>query len=276
MKYIKTQQDLKVELSEQLDVLCDFCKQIDNGKLHYAKHLATLLRVLVHLTPDSKSLFYLLNKQHSMKFCSTGKTYPKYKDIIYLLTLITPARKFIVNGGSLESELVFVPNLNKNKNPMKWISFDKWYRDPVFIFNKESNDGLIMLEQKPGSKLVVSRSKIITYFANKDGGAHVDDQVNLDMYSLSKSLSSMEYEDIKPQTTYKPGEKYVPGIPIQNSLHAALRQIAYEIITTIHKEFGLQPSYNPSHQNILGYEIGETHDHCVRFNPSTRQVSTTY
>lgn len=52
--------------------------------------------------------------------------------------------------------------------------------------------------------------------------------------------------------------QFVPGIPIKNPLQSALRQIAYEIITTIHKEFGLLPSYDPTHQNILGYEISET------------------
>lgn len=276
MKYTKTRQDYIVELGEQFDLLCDYCKQLDNGKLHYSKPLATLIRVLVHLTPDSKSLFYHLKKQHLMKFCSTSKTYPKYNDIIYLMTLINPARKFSIKDGNLESELVFVPNLDKNRNPSRWISFDKWYSDPILITNKENNDGLILLEQKPGSKLVITRKKVITYFANKDGGGHVDSEVDLDMFNLSKSLSSMEYEDVKPQSSYNPGEQYVPGLPIKNSLHAILRQIAYELIITISNEFAMVPSYNPSHQTILGYEIGETHDTCVRFNPSTRQVSTTY
>ncbi|PFL23253.1 hypothetical protein COJ07_06665 [Bacillus cereus] len=276
MIYRKTEKDYLDDLSEQLDLLIDYCAQIDQGKLLYTKPMGALLRVLVHQTPKSTSLFTHLQRQHLMKFCSTSNTYPNNDNIIFLMTLITPAQKLPVSSGQIiNSDLVFVPNLNRNKNHKSWITFDQWYNSPIFIVNKESDDGLIMLEQKPGSKLVITRKMIITYFSNKDGGTHVDSQVNVDMYNLSKSLSSIAYHDTKSQHSYKPGEKYVPGIPYQNSLHAALRQIAHEIISTIQREFGLKFSYNPSHTNIIGYKIEETFDTCIRFDPKTRRTSIT-
>lgn len=276
MNYTKTKTDYLDELHEQLDLLIDYCNQFDQGKLHYAKPMASALRVLVHDGKNDKSLFLLLESKKTMKFCSTSKLYRNYEDIIYLATLITPARKPIIKNGNINDyELKFVPNLSRNINPKNWINFDDWYNLPVFIHNKDKEDGLIMLEQKPGSKLIVNRSKIINYFRNKDGGGHVDPKVNSDMYNLSKSLSSIAYQDIKPLHTYKLGEKYVPAIPFQNSLHAALRQIAHEIILTIRKEFGLKISYNPSHKIMIGYKIEQAFDTCVRFDPVTRQVSTT-
>lgn len=277
INYTRTYQDYLNELNEQLELLCDYCRQMDQGNLRYAKPLATLVRVLVHQTPKSNSLFYLMGKQQSMKFCSSSKTYQNKKNIIYLVTLIHVAKKISFELDGLKIKPVYVPNLDRNINHMRWLKYDDWYENIVFINNKENNDGLIKLEQEPGSKLTISRKKIITYFANKAGGAHFSKKVDEDLYYLSKSLSSMEYEDVKPQNLYKPGEKYVPGIPIENSLHAALRQIAYELIQTIVREFGLKPTYVGTHKDILGYDVDKAaYEMCVRFNPKTREVSTTH
>lgn len=275
IKYTKTESDYLDDLNDQLELLIDYCQQMDQGKLLYSKPMATLLRVLVHQTPGSTSLFTHLNKQRSMKFCSTSKIYSEHNDILYLVTLITPGKKAIIRDGRvIDYEYNFVPNLDRNTNHKNWITFDEWYNLPIYIVNKDSDDGLIMLEQRQGSKLVVARKDVITFFSNKDGGAHVDAKLNIDMHSLSKSLSSAAYEDIKPQSSYRPGEKYVPGIPYQNTLHAALRQITHEMILTIRKEFGLRFSYNPSHKSIIGYKIDRTYDTCVRYDPVTRQIST--
>ncbi|WP_147535626.1 hypothetical protein [Bacillus marasmi] len=274
MNYRRTESDLIEDLSNQLDLLIDYCVQLDSGKMNYALPLATLIRVLAYDGPSSKSLFSLLKRKEDMMFCSTSNTYPKQDDIIHLITLITPVFKpEIENGRVVNQELIFVPNLNRNINHKTWVSFDDWANSPIFIYNKDNNDGLIMLEQKPGSKLVISRLDLIKYFVNKSGGAHIDSKVNFDMYYLEKALSSMEYHDVKSLDSYKPGDKYVPGIPIRSPLHAAIRQIAHELILTIRKEFNMGRNYNPSHKKMIGYTIDKTTDKCVRYNPETRQIS---
>lgn len=275
MNYSRTESDYLEELSTQSELLIDYCDQLDSGKTNYVLPLATLIRVLVRDgSPSSKSLFYLLNKKETMKFCSTSTVYKDYEDVLYLLTLITPAYKPIIdNGRIINQESVFVPNLNRNVTHKNWVSFDDWFNYPVFIYNKGSNDGLIKLEQTKESKLLVSRWDIINYFSNKSGGTHVSQKVNMDMYTLEKGLSSMEYHDNKPIESYRPGEKHVPGIPFKGPLHAAIRQIAHEIILTIRKEFNMGRNYNPSHKKIIGYTIEKATDRCVRFNPLTRQMS---
>jgi hypothetical protein len=243
--------------------------------MNYALPLATLIRVLVRDgSPSSKSLFYLLNKKETMKFCSTSNVYRAHDNILYLLTLITAAYKPVIeNGRIINQEPVFVPNLNRNITHKNWISFDEWFNCPIFIYNKESYDGLIKLEQTEDSKLIISRWDIINYFSNKSGGTHISPKVNMDMYTLEKGLGSMEYQDIKPPESYKPGEKHVPGIPFRGPLHAAIRQIAHELILTIRREFNMGRNYNPSHKKIIGHTIEKATDRCVRFNPVTRQVS---
>ncbi len=276
MNYERTESDFLEELSNQMELLIDYCHQLDSGKMNYTLPLAALIRVLVHDGPGSKSLLHLLNKKKTMKFCSTSNIYSKHDDILYLVTLITAAYKPVIdNGRVINQEPVFVANLNRNTNHKQWITFDQWFNNPVLIYNKESNDGLIMLEQKPGSKLTITRFKIMQYFANKSGGTHIDPKVNIEMYNLAKGLSSMEYQDVKPLNSYNPGEKYIPGTPVDSPLQAAIRQIAHELILTIRKEFNIGRSYNPSHKKIIGYTIEKANDRCVRFNPTTRQVSIT-
>lgn len=277
MNYSRTESDFLDELASQSELLIDYCDQIDSGKLNYVLPLATLIRVLVRdASPSSKSLLYLLRKKETMKFCSTSKVYPQHGDILYLLTLITPAYKAVIDNGRVKNqEPIFVPNFNRNTNHKNWISFDEWFNYPVFIYNKESYDGLIKLEQTEESKLIISRWDIINYFSNKSGGTHISPKVNIDMYTLEKGLSSMEYQDIKPPELYKPGEKHIPGIPFKGPLHAAIRQIAHELILTIRREFNMGRNYNPSHKKIIGHVIDKATDRCVRFDPETRQVSIT-
>jgi len=275
MNYSKNEEDYLEDLSEQTDLLIDYCQQLDNGKLSYAKPLATLIRVLIQ---DGKypSLLTLLNKKDSIKYCSTTNDYSDHDDIIYLVTLITVANKpKIIDGVVKGNEPIFVPMLNSNSKNKRWIDFDDWYKSPVIIYNKESHDGLIKLEKSDDSILNKNRYDIINYFANKSGGAHVSGKVNTDMFTLEKGLSSMEYQDTKNQSDYKHGERYVAGIPIKSPLHAAIRQIGHEMIYTIRKGFNIRKSYNPSHKDIIGYKLPTSFERCVRFNPENRQMSIT-
>lgn len=273
MNYTKTEKDYLIELSEQADLLIDYCEQLDKGKMSYAKPLATLIRVLVQ---DGKypSLFTLLNKKGSITYCATSKDYSEHEDILYLLSLITVANKPIIqNGRVVGQRAIFVPMLNSRKEPKRWTDFENWYKSPVFIYNKKSNDGLIYLEKEPGTLLIKSRYDVINYFANKGGGAHVSEKVNNDMYELERGLASMEYVDAVPLESMAAGQKHVPGIPIENSLHAALRQIGHEMIYVIRKGFNIRKSYNPSHSNVIGYKLTGLEDRCVRYNPETRQIT---
>lgn len=273
MNYTKSENDYLDELNEQTDLLIDYCSQLDQGKTSYSKPLATLIRVLIQ---DGRypSLFKLLDKKDSIKYCSTTGDYSNFDDIIYLLSLIAVVDKPIIENGSIKQHVKsFIPMLNSNKINKKWIDFNDWYKSPVFIYNKESNDGLIKLDKTKDSLLVKNRYDIINYFANKGGGAHVSQKVNKDMFELEKGLSSMEYVDNQDVTALKKGDKHIPGIPIENSLHAALRQIGHEMIYTIRKGFNIRKSYNPSHKDIIGYKFTGLSDRCVRFNPETRKMN---
>lgn len=222
--------DYLESLHIQLDFLIDSCEKFDIGKFHYAKQIAKDIRVLVHQTRDSTSLLTWLEKQNSMNFCSTASL---PKNAVYFIGLVTPTNRIVLNdSGNQFIEHTFLPILNSNKTiGKKWINFENWYNHPVLVCNPTS----------------ISRKDIITYLANKDGGAHVDSYVDENIYKISKGINSLVYATDKPLEE----DPYQKGEPFINLINAAARQIAHELILSIRKEFGIRPSYNPTHKYLL-------------------------
>ena len=117
--------DYLENLHEQLDFLIASCEKFDMGKFHYAKQIATQVRVLVHQTQDSTSLLTWLGKQNTMNFCSTASL---PKNAVYFISLVTPTNRIVLNdSGNQSIEHTFLPILNSNKTVgKKWINFESW------------------------------------------------------------------------------------------------------------------------------------------------------
>lgn len=274
-QYEKNHQDFLDDLAEQVELLRDYCKFLDEGKMHYSKPLATAIRVLVHQTPSSTSLLKHLNALENMSFLSTSKKYENEDDIIILVTLITAAEKIKIKRGKIvKKETIYVPNLDKNNNRTSWLNYEDWYKDEsILISNEITDDGLTSLYTAKSDRLIASRMSIVTFFSNKDGGAHVDRKSEKALYRLSKNISSFNYKDTKPLNTYNPGDRHVPGEPFKYPLQAALRQIAHELLLSLDKEFSLSLDYQYSHTDILGYDLRTYRNYCVTFDPDSRQMS---
>lgn len=271
----KSHQDFLDDLNEQIELITEYCTFLDQGKIHFAKPLATAIRVLVHQTGSSTSLLKHLGELENMDFLSTSKNYETDDEIIFLMTLITGAEKVKIKRNKVvKSEYIFVPNLNSNIHAPDYLTHKDWYEnEKILISNEIDDEGLVHLYTPESERLVASRNSIINFFANKDGGAHVDLKSEKSLYRLSKNMSSFDYIDKKPLNTYKPGDRHVPGEPIKYSLQAALRQIAHELLISLDERFNLDINYNPSHQKILGYNLSKCHNLCVAFNQENRQMN---
>lgn len=274
-QYEKSHQDFLDDLNEQVQLISDYCTFLDQGKIHYSKPLATAIRVLVHQTGSSTSLLKHLDVLENMNFLSTSKKYETDDEIIFLMTLITAAEKVKIKRNKIvKREFIFVPNLNSNIHKPSRLNYKDWYEnEKVLISNEIHDDGLIHLYTPESERLIASRKSVINFFANKDGGAHVDIKSEKSLYRLSKNMSSFDYVDKKPLNTYKPGDRHVPGEPIKYSLQATLRQIAHELLLSLDERFNLDLNYNPSHQKIIGYNLSKCHNLCVTFNQENRQMN---
>lgn len=208
-------------LNEQMEFIVNACKLYDEGNYFYAKQIATHIRVLVHDTKQSISLFNLMEKKDTMKFCSTA-SFPK-KAVLHI-SFISPVNK-VIDG---KSEHTFVPNLNESgsKSNKKWVNFETWYDQKVLVSGENT----------------FTRKDMILYLANKDGGAHIDPYIEERYYKISKGLESFLYSSSGPSERLSPNQDK----PFLNLINAAVRQIAHELILSIRKNFNIRPNYNPS------------------------------
>ncbi|GAB6423434.1 hypothetical protein bcgnr5372_28250 [Bacillus luti] len=231
-------------LNEQIEFMVNACEQYDKGKFNSAKLLATYIRTIVHQTRSSTSLLTHLEKQNSMKFYTTSFT---PKNAVYFLSMVfmcVTSKKGTTN--TIVNEPIFLP-IFKPKEYLgnRWIQFGNWWNQKIMI----------------SDHLTFTRSEMIRFMANQDGGAHVDDGVVEKYYKIAKATESMFYLTNKPldQDPNQKGEAY-------KYLHFAIvRQIAHELIFSLIREFELDVKYNPTNKHHLqnAISISDVQNFCI-------------
>ncbi|MFD9668531.1 hypothetical protein ACFWAY_44330 [Rhodococcus sp. NPDC059968] len=194
------------KFAEQIGYLQRSAKHYDDGHEDEALRLATSLRVLLHDTPASISLF-----NH------TGRTGER---------LLTSSRGFGNWKDYLAHHLVPTSSDPIRMQPLLGDQFhelaaqDWWSTEPVFI-----HDGV-----------TYTRKVIVLSAANKDGGAHVDAKLQ----SYYKVLQAGEYAIGFTRETHPGGNAPTPlGVTVYpNNAHLALlRQFAHEMLESA-KHYG--------------------------------------
>lgn len=216
-----TNDDFLEQLKDQLDFIESSMKAFEINEKE-AKRVATIIRVLVHDTPNSISLLQHLNQKH-IKFYDTKaekNSFSNYNISGSNVTLNYPL--FVANSpyaGLLAKEIIttgsdislrFKP-LYKHHNEARTLSyplvnFQTWWDGEIF-------------DNKNGHKL--TRKDLVLDMANKDGGAHVDSKV-------SEKYLSLKQANIIPVS--------VNGIPkdFENiPAYSTIMQIAWETLMSI-------------------------------------------
>ncbi len=143
-------QELLGQLKDQIDFIRASCKLFDSGQASEAKRIATQIRVLVHDTASSHSLLEQLGYKASHQFLSLA-VHNKSNNLgpyFGLLNIGLPGRTYL-------------PKLNQvSPQPMK---FADWWQEPVL---------------KDGDGTLYTRRDLVLFLANKDGGAHVDPEMD--------------------------------------------------------------------------------------------------
>lgn len=215
MKVPLTQDELLVLLDEQLDFLKASASAYDNGFAGEIKRLAQSVRVLVHDTRESTSLLTLTqNKDRS--FLDTSFPFEEENKLSHssLVQIRIDGKKSVpepfLDGGSFKRN----------------IKFENWWNGIVFV-DKNRNE--------------FSRKDIVLTLANKEGGAHVDPELDSKYADLRKN-NSLGWFDYISNGNQIPGEDQVP---------AAMRQIAHEIIKTLDPSYEVQDVYSKRSGMIL-------------------------
>lgn len=193
----RTQDDLDLLFREQLDFLKLSCASFDNGFEGEIKRLAIAVRVLVHDTTASTSLLTLTNKKNA-KFLDTAEPYDDRNELshsslveICMTTIGVKPRAFL-----------------DDINHPNWIDFDAWWNGIVFVDSQKNE---------------FSRKDIVLHLANKDGGAHVDQEID-ERYHNLRNKNSLGWI-----TTYGDGRQ----IAGEDHVPPTMRQIAHELIKSL-------------------------------------------
>ena len=184
--------ELRKHLDDHLGFLRTSAELYDKGSLAEAKRLAVSIRVLVHDTKNSKSLLGQIGLKTSA-FIDTALERPR--------DIVTSYAGLV--GTSLGSgRSKYVPHLDSGES--KSVSFEKWWKAPVIIDFKQRE---------------ITRQRLILAVANKDGGAHIDPELD-DIYADLLRTNSM-------------GRMYALNgswHPIFGVEHASVRQVAHEML----------------------------------------------
>lgn len=188
---------------EQLRFLERSCQAYDQGAEDEAIRLATSLRIIFHNTTKSTSLVRHL-KFGAKKMLSSSRGHENWQDYLSVqinLTSAQPVRMLPLLG-----------------NQFRELTIDQWWRqEPVFVHLDEKHP----------------RRKIILSVANKDGGAHVDEQLEeyyeylcAGEYAFGISGDNLKF-DGKP-----PFEQGVTHFA-KNAHLALIRQFAHEALVSV-------------------------------------------
>jgi len=206
-KYTQTREELLGHLKGQIAFMKQSASSYDNGFEDEAKRLAVVIRVLVHDTSNSTSLLTLLNRKN-IKFYDSAVPYDPRNLLSYNgLTMMKISTK---EGASYVAPLDGgAPTRSRTKK----IPFNVWWENMFVIKDKDGK--------------TFTRRDLVLNAANKDGGAHIDPNLDEAYASLSR-FNSLGWKFFRNDI-----EDNFRNSPVS----ASIRQITHEVLKTLKDEF---------------------------------------
>lgn len=197
----------KQELLSHLEDIIGFLEAssiaFDTGKTGEAKRLAVSIRVLLHDTRNSKSLLGLLGWKNGHSFLNSATPYnPK--------NLMSHHGLVGLRVSSGTGSTYYAPLAEDSPNrPNKYVKFPDWWNATIIADSRKQK---------------FNRREVVLALSNKDGGAHVDPELDESYAYLTRSNSVGWFSsDGQTETPVMDIEKY------------SVRQIAHEILESIYK-----------------------------------------
>jgi hypothetical protein len=205
-KYKVNKDELVIHLSDQISFLIDSAISFDNGFEGESKRLAAVIRILVHDTTKSSSLLTQLNKMKIL-FIDSANVFldnPIPQDCLTMTRLSKKEGETALDGDYIAPLDNRLPNIKL----VKKIGFNRWWNQNIVVKDKNKN--------------VFKRKDLILVVADKEGGAHVDPELDQAYVNLAK-FNSLAW------VIYTEDGKKDMGNPIPPSI----RQISHEIIRSL-------------------------------------------
>lgn len=205
MKITQTKKELLAHLNNQIRFLADSANSYDKGFEAEAFRLAVAIRILVHDTSESKSLLTQLDKKNILFYDTAWDFNPD--NIAPYLGLVA----LKIGGVNIGEYSAHLDDLSEERLNKKLL-FDAWWTKIII---------------KDTKHILFTRKNLVLNVANKDGGAHIDPNIDKEYAELSR-FDSMNWKRV------------VEGIehPFKNRPElASIRQITHEVLKTLKDEF---------------------------------------
>lgn len=193
-----TRDELLLHLKEQLEFLKASAASFDAGFTGEAKRMAATTRVLLHQTANSHSLLAQLGMRQR-EFLNTALPY-------------NPRNLLSTHGlVGLEfgpAEVSYYAHLDRNPQGTRLTNFKDWWEE-IVIADRE--------------KRSFTRRSLVLTLSNKDGGAHIDPELD-EAYSDLRKRNSIGW-----LATHSGGM----DLPVLGVELYSMRQIAHEVIRTL-------------------------------------------
>jgi hypothetical protein len=231
-KYKISQEDLVNHLKDQIKFIIASSISFDKGFEGEAKRLATTIRVLVHDTNKSSALLTQLNKMNILFYDSALTFKPNNPLPSHCLTMIRLSKE---EGEDMEGDYVApLESLSSSRSNKRKVGFVRWWNRNTVIKDIKGQ--------------LFTRRDLILALANKEGGAHVDPELDQAYANLTR-FNSLAWK------VYTKDDKKDMGNPVP----PAIRQIAHEVIKTL-KEGCLD--LFPNKASLLK-KFEEYENHCI-------------
>lgn len=207
--------DLCAHLLEQYRFLAASGKAFDNGFEGEAKRLAATIRVLLHDTNSSRSLLAQL-KSKDILYYDTCQVFSK-GNILHEAGLV---QQYVQTDTDVPVKAQYVPKLDRLMAGYPRLAlFNEWW------------DRTVIIRLQPDT--LFTRKKLILAVCNKDGGSHIDPDLDNAYFTLTRT------KPFNWKIVEHGEERDFPNGPELSSV----RQIAYELQLTLDAEFPTLASY---------------------------------
>lgn len=226
-------------LKEQVDFLKKSAESYDSGHEHESQRMAIALRILLHDTKNQTCLLTHLKCKDKLNFVDTG-VYQNDIEAAQKAFLTRLKMTGMVDQACGDTGLAIVV-IGRDAFPRYAapLAQPRKFRNIVAIPPKADRLFTDWWHEKfiEDAKFnLMSRADLILTVANKDGGGHVDKELDADYVQFCEEGWGGQFApgvDLT-QTNDPSAFKTYQG----NAVSASVRQVAYEVLTTLEKKFG--------------------------------------
>jgi len=206
--------DFKAQIQRQVKFLKNSCRSYDQGDVEEAVRIAVALRVCFYDTGRSVSLITHLHST-SISLLSTAASLVEDAILPNLYLVQATADINMADESSRDSMRCICRPLLDSSPRNDRIAFNDWWEE------------VVIEHKQPQSTM--TRKGLVLAAADKDGGAHVDKELN-PVYDYASRGSGVKIEvHFQPQWGRSPRTLHY-----ENVHFGTLRQIAYEVLNSPH------------------------------------------